>query len=156
MREVESWIVQGLLNNASLVVLVGKDADGNPAIFSNQARLDSQYVNYPHVTVARIGSAKSLAMWDEQPDTAGQFDCPLIALQGWSKDTADEAYQVYLLAQQTILGQAALPFTNEYFNGYKIVRRAFRDNLFDERTQVFHTYGEFSMWAQLTNVAQPF
>lgn len=155
-REVTSWMIEGFLSNSILTALVGADNSGNPAIFGDRARSNGQFAPYPHLTVARFGSLRSLAIFDEQPDTAGIYDCPRVAVSAWAQESKDQAYQVYTLAEQMLIGSAALPFANPYFSGYKIVRHLMRDDLFDDRAQAYHIYGEFGMWLSLTDTPQPF
>lgn len=155
-REVVSWMITGFQSNAALVALVGADLNGNPAIFGDRARTNGQFPPFPHLTVSRFGSLRGLALFDEQIETAGQFDCPRIAVSAWAQETKDQAYQVYTMAEQMLLGTSALPFVNQYFSGYKIVRTAMRDDLFDDRAQAYHITGEFGLWLQLTDTAQPF
>jgi hypothetical protein len=149
-------MINGFAGNTAITTLIGKDDNGNPAIFGDRARVNGQFTPFPHLTVSRFSSAKPLAIFDEQPDTAGRFDCPRIAVAAWDQESKDRAYQVYRLAEQMLLGTSQMPFTNQYFSGYKIVRTVFRDDLFDDRAQAYHIHGEFSMWAQLTDTQQPY
>jgi hypothetical protein len=158
MREVVSWMVQGFLGNSAITNLVGADSAGNPAIFDQETHTADQNIPYPHLTVSRVGTPRvqRLILFDEQPDTAGRFDNPNIAICAWSQTTRDAAYQIYELAQAMLLGQTAMRFTSLYFSGYKITRGVFRGDLFDREAQAYRVYGEFSMWAQLTDTAQPY
>jgi len=156
MREIESWMIAGFRSNTAITALVGADNNGNPAIFGDRARVNGQFTPFPHLTVSRFSSVKSLAMFDEHSDTAGLFDCPRVAIAAWDQESKDRAYQIYRLAEQMLLGKSPMQFANQYFSGYKIVRTVFRDDLFDDRAQAYHIHGEFSMWAQLTDSQQPY
>lgn len=151
-------MVQGFIGNGAITGLIGKDSSGLPAVWDSEAHTADQMVDYPHIIVTRISTARPqrIKLFDEQPDTAGRFDNPVVAIKAYHQTTRDAAYQIYYLCQAMLLGEDASPFNNQYFSGYKITRGVFRGDLYDREAQAYFVYGEFTMWAELTDTSQPY
>ena len=142
---LEVFLTDQFATNATLIALLGKRADGGPAIYPYHHR-DTANLNYPLVTIARFGSKSNGEKFSESP-YANQMDAPRIAICAWSKNNVDEAVAVISVIRN-LIRPPSFDIGNGAFWGFKLTERTYRDDLFDTNISAYHVHTEYDGWVQ--------
>jgi hypothetical protein len=152
--ELQTEIVNVLMNDVGITGKVGKDTAGVPAIFPYHHRDADARVPYPHITIARFGNRAEHWYFDEMTleGLTTKMDNPRIAICVWSTNSVNECWRIYRLIDGHMRGPSQ--FSNQYFSSYTLKRTALRDDLFDNDAKAYHIHAEFCAVIQLTGVLQ--
>lgn len=142
---LESRMIQIFSADPTVLAAIGKDTNGNPAIFPYHQRDVDERVAYPHITIARFGDITESGKFQDSPDLAMAMDCPKVSLCVWSTRSLDEAYPIYNAVDSLMRG-AASNVSSQYHSIYKVRRTHLRDDLFDTTAKAFHIHSEYAMW----------
>lgn len=144
----EEWMVAQFLADATLLSLVGRDTDNQPAVYPYHYQSQDERVPYPHLTFARFGTADpgNTSLFQSSQYLSVQMDSPKFALCAWSTNSLQEADALYSAAQLVLQGPNATTATSSLFGQYQLKRTLYRNDLYDDDAKAYHVHAEYRIW----------
>jgi hypothetical protein len=140
--ELASYLVATIKANASIVALIGTDANGNSSVFPYHSRMTDQQPPFPKITIARFGTESNDKF--NGSSFAGLMDWPRVAVCVWAQENIESCWRIYRLIEPILRA----PATSQYFGAYKARRIIIRDDLFDQQLSSFHLHSEWTLPVQ--------
>jgi hypothetical protein len=147
----QAWFVQQAQANSSIANLLAKDSTGMPIVVPYHATDVDENLGFPHITIARYGSAVSDGPFDDSPLHAQRNDGLKVGICVWSQKSIDECVTIYDFVDQMLRGPVA-NVSSPYFSTYGLWRTDYRDDLFDDDLKCYHLHSEYTMWVRYTSL----